>query len=159
MKATIREAEIKDVTQILGLIKELAVFEKEPDAVKISEAELTAEGFGKDPLFTCFVAEFNENIVGMALVYFRFSTWNGRNLHLEDLIVTQSMRGKGFGLALYKKVMEFAHENGVKRVDWVVLDWNVPAIKFYEKSGANIHKDWYLVQMDELGLQRFLKKE
>ncbi len=146
------------MNQVLELIRELAVFEKEPDAVEISVQDLIVGGFSEASLFSCFVAEGDRGIVGMALVYFRFSTWKGRTLHLEDLIVKESYRGKGVGIALYTKVLEYADQEKVKRVEWVVLDWNEGAIQFYENSGATLLKDWYLVQMDEDSLHTFLKK-
>lgn len=153
---SIRKATLEDMPQVLELIKELAVFEKEPDAVRITSEILIAEGFGEQPLFTCFVAVLENDIVGMALCYFRFSTWNGRTVHLEDLIVRETHRGLGIGMKLYTQVMEFAASHKVKRVEWVVLDWNTPAIHFYEKTGAKMLKDWYLVQLDEEGLSHFL---
>lgn len=157
MNTLIRNASPQDVAAILDLITELAVFEKEPNAVNISEQTLLDEGFGASPLFHCFVAEVDDVIVGIALTYFVFSTWQGRTLHLEDLIVTQSMRGKGIGLALYKKVMQFAKQEKVKQVKWIVLDWNKPAIDFYERTGATFHKDWYIVSMSDTRLRTFLE--
>ncbi len=143
---------------VLELIKELAAFEKEPDAVDTTVKTLEKEGFGENPLFYCFVAEVNGKIEGMALTYYRFSTWKGRTLHLEDLIVREEKRGTGLGNALYQQVIKFAQEQGLKRVEWVVLDWNQHAIDFYERSGANVLKDWYTVQMDEDGITRFVEK-
>lgn len=154
----VRHAIKNDMPQVLELIKELAIFEKEPDAVEVTVQDLEREGFGENPLFNCFVAELDEEIVGAALVYFRFSTWKGRTLHLEDLIVKEEKRGKGIGEALYKKVMQFAYNRGLKRVAWDVLDWNTGAIRFYERSGANIVKDWRVVHMDEKGLKNFIEK-
>lgn len=158
MENTIRKFKREDLPQILELIRELAAFEKEPDAVEVTVAELEREGLGENPLFTCFVAEENGKIEGMALVYFRFSTWKGRTVHLEDLIVRQEKRGTGLGGALYKKVIEYALEQGVKRCEWVVLEWNTPAIEFYERSGATVLTDWNTVQMDEESMKRFLEK-
>lgn len=157
MKVKIREANKEDMPAVLGLIKELAIFEKEPDAVEISVEVLEKEGFGENPLFRCFVAQKNELIVGAALVYFRFSTWKGRMLHLEDLIVKESERGNGIGEALYSKVMQFAFNLGLKRVAWEVLDWNQGAIRFYERSGAKLMKDWRVVHMDEKGLRNYIE--
>ncbi len=142
--------------QVLELINELAVFEKEPDAVIITAEDLVKDGFGKDPLCACFVAEMKGEIVGMALVYYRFSTWKGRAIHLEDLIVKENLRGSGIGKALYTKVIQYAAEKKVKRIEWAVLNWNVGAIKFYERSGANVMKDWYIAQMDEDGIKNYL---
>ncbi len=152
----VRDALKIDMPQVLELIKELAIFEKEPDAVEVTVHDLEAEGFGENPLFNCFVAEINEEIVGAALVYFRFSTWKGRTLHLEDLIVKEDKRGNGIGEALYKKVMQFAYDRGLKRVAWDVLDWNTGAIRFYERSGANVLKTWRVVHMDEMGLKNYM---
>jgi GNAT superfamily N-acetyltransferase len=152
----VREALKKDMPQVLELIKELAIFEKEPDAVEVTVQDLEREGFGDNPLFTCFVAELDDEIVGAALVYFRFSTWKGRTLHLEDLIVKEAKRGKGIGEALYKKVMQFAFDRGLKRVAWDVLDWNTGAIRFYERSGANVLSTWRVVHMDEKSLKNYI---
>lgn len=158
MEFKIRKATKADMTDVLELIKELAAFENEPDAVEMTVETLKKEGFGDNPLFTCFVAEVKGKIEGMALCYYRFSTWKGRTLHLEDLIVREEKRGTGLGNALYKKVITFAEEQGLKRVEWVVLDWNQHAIDFYARSGANILKDWYTVQMDTEGIKKFVEK-
>lgn len=153
----IRKAEKSDMPQVLELIRELAVFENEPDAVEISVEDLENEGLGAHPLFYCFVAEEDGEIVGMALFYYRFSTWKGRSLHLEDLIVKKEKRGKRIGEALYKKVMEFAFERGIKRVAWEVLDWNTDAIRFYEKTGAKIMDEWRLVHFTDENIEKYLK--
>ncbi|MBL4664002.1 MAG: GNAT family N-acetyltransferase [Flavobacteriaceae bacterium] len=158
MDLIIRKATAADMPQVLELIIELAVFEKEPNAVKVSVEELIEEGFGQDPQFTCFVAEVSGEVVGMALIYFRFSTWTGRTVHLEDLIVKESLRGKGIGDLLYAEVMKYSKKHGVRRVEWVVLNWNERAIKFYERSGAVMHKDWYLVEMPEEGVNAIVEK-
>ncbi|SDR76324.1 hypothetical protein SAMN04487764_0578 [Gillisia sp. Hel1_33_143] len=157
MEYNIRPAKKEDLPQILDLIKELAAFEKEPDAVEVDLNTLEEEGFGENPLFNCFVAEVENKIEGMALIYFRFSTWKGRTVHLEDLIVREHMRGTGLGSALYKKVIEFAVEKGVKRTEWVVLDWNKPAVEFYQRSGATVFDNWNTVQMDESAMKKFVK--
>ncbi|QCE40845.1 GNAT family N-acetyltransferase [Psychroserpens sp. NJDZ02] len=157
MDYTIRFAEKKDVSAILGLIQELAVFEKEPDAVIVTEADLLENGFGKQPLFTCFVAEKDNIIVAIALVYIRFSTWKGKTVHLEDLIVSNDYRGEGLGTLLLDEVIKYGYSLGVKRICWEVLDWNEPAIKFYESKGATLLKDWYLVQMDETSIKKYIE--
>src|SRR5690554_2684813 len=154
----IRQAVQKDMPQVLKLIKELALFENEPDEVEVTVEVLEKEGFGENPLFTCFVAEINDKIVGAALIYFRFSTWKGRTLHLEDLIVEESKRGQGIGEALYKQVMQFAFDRGLKRVAWDVLDWNTGAIRFYERSGAIVKEEWRVVHMNEKGLGDYIQK-
>lgn len=154
---TIRKAQREDMPQVLELIKELAAYENASGEVEIELKDLEKEGFDESN-FTCFVADVDGKIEGMALVYFRFSTWKGRTVHLEDLIVRASMRGTGLGGALYKKVVEFGHENGVKRVEWVVSEGNKNAIEFYENTGADIKKNWFTVHMDETGIQRNIKK-
>lgn len=151
----IRKGTPADMPAVLELIKELAVFEKEPDAVVVTAEELVRDGFGTTPLFHTFVAEQDNAIIGMALFYYRYSTWKGRTIHLEDLIVKEDKRGTGAGSALYKKVIKFAKNDGVRRVEWVVLNWNTHAIAFYERSGAAIIEDWRTVQMDEKGMTQF----
>lgn len=140
---------------VLGLIKELALFEKEPDAVVVTVDELVRDGFGDNPLFHTFVAEADGEIIAMALFYYRYSTWKGKTIHLEDLIVKEEKRGTGAGSALYKEVIKFAKAQGVRRVEWVVLNWNTHAIEFYERSGAAILQDWLTVQMNEEGITKF----
>lgn len=154
----IRKAAVSDMPAVLDLIQELAVYEKEPDAVKITIETLQKSGFGVSPLFTCFVASLEDTIVGTAICYNRFSTWEGKSLHLEDLIVTASQRGRGVGKQLYDRVMLYAKETGAQRVEWVVLDWNKSAIEFYKKTGAQFLKDWYLVQMDKSQLDSYVRK-
>jgi GNAT superfamily N-acetyltransferase len=145
----VRNGKIEDMPAVLRLITELAIFEKEPDAVEVTVADLERDGFGINPLFKCLVAEEKDEIIGMALFYYRFSTWKGKTIHLEDLIVKQNKRGTGAGKALYNKIIEIAKEEHIKRVEWNVLDWNTAAINFYEKTGAKILKDWRVVHMDE----------
>jgi GNAT superfamily N-acetyltransferase len=108
--------------------------------------------------FHCFVAEVNDEIVGMALVYDRYSTWKGPIIHLEDLIIEEKMRGSGLGTALLDEVVKYGHQLGVKRINWEVLDWNEPAIVFYEKKGAKVLRDWDVVQLDEKGIENYLNK-
>lgn len=154
----IRKGEKKDMKTVLELIQELATFEKEPNAVVVTVADLERDGFSENPLFQTFVAEVNDEIVGAALYYYRYSTWKGRTIHLEDLIVKEKMRGSGLGFALYSKIIEQGKIDSVRRIEWNVLDWNTPAIDFYKKSGAKILNDWLVAQMDENGIDEFLKK-
>lgn len=156
MEYIIREAVEADMSQVLGLTLELAVFEKEEDAVDITVDDLISDGFGAVKKFHCFVAEKQGVIVGSALVYPRYSTWKGTVLHLEDLIVTEHMRGSGLGTALLNKVVQYGHDLGVKRISWEVLDWNEAAIKFYESKGANVMRDWDVVQLNEEGMRTYL---
>lgn len=154
---TIRKGTKEDMQAVLDLIIELAVFEKEPDAVVVTKEDLIRDGFSANPLFHTFVAENNGEIVGVALYYYRYSTWKGKTIHLEDLVVKESQRGTGAGFALYSEIIKQGKIDNVRRIEWNVLDWNENAIKFYEKSGANILKDWYVVQMDEIGINNFIK--
>lgn len=158
MKYSIRDAQASDMAQVHNLIKELAVFEKEADAVEVTVDDLIRDGFGSNKLFHCYLAEVEGDVVGMALLYPRYSTWKGPIIHLEDLIVTGSMRGSGLGAALLTKVVEHGQQLGVKRISWEVLDWNDPAIAFYESKGANVLRDWNVVHLDEKGIQKFLNK-
>ncbi|MEO1012420.1 MAG: GNAT family N-acetyltransferase [Bacteroidota bacterium] len=157
MAFTIRTAEKKDIDRIWELIHELAVFEKEEDAVEVTPSDLLRDGFGVDKRFHCFVAETKEGIMGMALIFHRYSTWKGPIIHLEDLIVSKKARGSGLGSALLHRVVRYGSELGVKRINWEVLDWNEPAIRFYENNGAKVMRDWNVVQMDEKGIARFLE--
>ncbi|MEM0578451.1 GNAT family N-acetyltransferase [Flavobacterium polysaccharolyticum] len=154
----IRKGTATDMKGVLALIKELAIFEKEPEAVVISEEDLIRDGFGEKPLFSVFVAEKEQEIVGIALYYYRYSTWKGKTIHLEDLVVKESMRGTGLGSALYSAIIEQGKIDGVRRIEWNVLDWNTPAITFYENSGAKVLDDWKVVQMDQNGIDAFLEK-
>ena len=153
---TIRKATEKDMPFVLELIQELAIFEKEPDAVVVTVDDLVRDGFSEQPLFQCFVAEVENEIIGMALYYYRYSTWKGKTIHLEDLIVKESKRGTGAGFALYKEIIQQGKAENVRRIEWNVLDWNTPAIDFYEKSGAKVLGDWRVVHMDENGIKNFI---
>lgn len=157
MEYLIREARAVDMTQVLGLIEELAVFEKEDDAVEISVQDLINDGFGLEKKFQCFVADKQGVIVGLALVYPRYSTWKGTVIHLEDLIVTEQMRGSGLGTALLDRVVQYGNDLGVKRISWEVIDWNESAIGFYERKGANVMRDWDVVQLNEEGMRAYLQ--
>ncbi|MDC6383904.1 GNAT family N-acetyltransferase [Flagellimonas taeanensis] len=157
MEYAIRDARPDDMEQVLALVQELAHFEKEPNAVEITKEDLVKDGFGETKLFHCFVAETDEGIAGIALVYPRYSTWKGPAIHLEDLIVSKNMRGSGLGTALLDQVVRYGHGLGVKRICWEVLDWNEPAIEFYEKKGANVLRDWDVVQLDENGIKKYME--
>jgi GNAT superfamily N-acetyltransferase len=156
MDFTIRNATKDDMSAVLDLIIELAVFEEEPDAVEVTTESLIADGFGKNPVFKCFVAEVNDKVVGAAVVYNRFSTWKGKILHLEDLIVNQSMRGHGIGSALLDEVVKYGHSLGVKRINWEVISWNEGAIKLYERKGAKVLRDWNVVHLDENAIKNYI---
>ncbi|WP_411766356.1 N-acetyltransferase family protein [Winogradskyella sp. A3E31] len=151
-----RLATINDMPRVLELIQQLAEFEKEPDAVEVTLDMLRNDGFGEFPKFKCFVVEVNTTVEGLALVYPRYSTWKGTVLHLEDLIVNKEHRGKGLGTKLLDAVVKYGSDLGVKRISWEVLDWNESAIAFYEKKGANVMRDWDVVQLNEEGIKNYL---
>ena len=155
----IREATQEDAAAILRLIQELAVFEKEPEAVIVTQKDIELHGFGSAPLFQCLVAELEDIVVGMALYYPRYSTWKGPTFHLEDLIVTEEHKGKGIGTALYHSFIEKAYASEVNRIEWVVLDWNTPAVEFYKNSGATVLEDWNTVQMDREAMADYRKRK
>lgn len=153
----LRKGNPNDMQAVLDLIKELAVFEKEPHAVVVTVDDLIRDGFAENPLFHTFVAEVDNKIIGIALYYYRFSTWKGKTIHLEDLIVKEGKRGTGVGYALYSEIIRQGKRDNVRRIEWNVLDWNSPAIDFYKKSGAKILDDWLVAQMDEQGINQFLE--
>ncbi len=153
---TIRKGNPKDMEAVLGLIQELAIFENEPHAVLITTEDLIRDGFGQNPLFHVFVAEIEDEIVGIALYYYRYSTWKGKTIHLEDLVVKEKMRGSGIGFALYSEVIKEGKKDKVRRIEWNVLNWNTPAIDFYKNSGAEILDDWRVAQMDEKAISYFV---
>lgn len=138
----IRKGEKQDIPQALKLVTELAIYEKAPNDVEVTVEEMTEWGFGNDKQFDFFVAEENHQILGMALYYFKYSTWKGKCLFLEDIIVTESQRGKGIGQLLFETVVKVAKETKVRRMEWQVLDWNEPAIKFYAKYNSCLDGEW-----------------
>lgn len=138
----IRKAHSNDSEAIYELISELALFEKAPQEVANTIENIKLHGWGDRPVFHAWVAELQGKIVGMAICYIRYSTWKGPVLFLEDLIVTESCRGKGMGKALFETCAQFGRDSGYPRMNWQVLDWNQPAIDFYEKYGAQFDAEW-----------------
>lgn len=138
----IRKGEAADVPRILELIRELAAYERAADQVEVSEEELLQDGFGAQPVYGLFVAEMNGRIEGIALYYIKYSTWKGKCVFLEDLVVTEKLRGRGIGKLLFDQVVEVAGRMHARRLEWQVLDWNEPAIRFYEKLGAHLDPEW-----------------
>ena len=157
MSFIVRKGQKEDMKNVMRLINELAEFEKLPNEVEITESDLIKDGFSETPKFRTFVAEQNNEIIGTALFYERYSTWKGRIIHLEDLIVTEEKRGYGVGMALYKSILKYAYDLGAKRVVWDVLSWNKNAIDFYKSTGATILEDWQVVHMREDGLKNFIE--
>jgi GNAT superfamily N-acetyltransferase len=142
MQISIRTARPNDMSVVLNLIQELAVYEKAPNEVINTVENLIKDGFGDSKIFDCIVAENNLTIVGFALYFTGYSTWKGRTLYLEDILVTESFRGKGVGSSLFEAVVNEAKKRGVKRMDWQVLEWNEPAIQFYKKYKATLDSEW-----------------
>lgn len=138
----IRKAAAADMPAVLGLIKELAIYEKAPNEVIVTAEDLVRDGFGERPLFGCFVAEKNGVIVGISLYYWRYSTWKGKRLYLEDIIVTADLRGHGIGKLLFECTMQEAVDENCSGMMWQVLDWNEPALGFYKKYNATLSDEW-----------------
>ncbi|TKC06123.1 GNAT family N-acetyltransferase [Pedobacter frigoris] len=142
MSTTLRVAERKDCGRLLELVQELALYEKAPQEVTVKLEEFEDAGFGENPVWKAFVAEDENKIVGFALYYVRYSTWKGCRLYLEDFIVTESHRGKGIGKLLFDAIIQEAKDKGYNGMNWQVLDWNQPAINFYDKYAATYEADW-----------------
>jgi len=155
MPATIRTATPEDIPQILAFIRALAAYEREPDAVTATEADLLRDGFGPNPFYFCLIAETDGRPAGFAFYFFNYSTWMGRpGLYLEDLFVHPEFRGLGIGKALLQKVAAIAVEKNCPRLQLEVLDWNTPAIDFYSAMGAEFLDTWRNVRVSGDALQR-----
>ncbi len=150
----VRKGKKEDLPQVFALIQELALYEKAPDEVTNTVQLMEKDGFGPNPVFGFFVVEKEGNgpIIGTAIYYYRYSTWKGKRLYLEDYIITASERGKGAGKLLFEAVLAKSLEEGCTGMMWQVLDWNEPAIKFYKKYGASFEEEWVNchLQADEI---------
>ena len=142
MDILIRRAKKTDCVRLLELIQELAVYEKAPEEVTVTLAHFEESGFGKNPVWWAFVAEVSGVVVGMALYYIRYSTWKGQRMYLEDILVTETMRGKKIGSLLFDTLIQEAKDKKMIGMNWQVLDWNEPAINFYKKYDANFDPEW-----------------
>ena len=142
MNLTIRPAKAADCPSLLALINELAVYERAPEEVTVNLEHFVDAGFGENPVWKAFVAEVDNAIIGFALYYTRYSTWKGCRLYLEDFIVTEEFRGKGIGKILFEKVIEESKNGNYSGMVWQVLDWNQPAINFYNKYNAHLESGW-----------------
>lgn len=151
----IRKGTEADLPQVLGLVKELATYEKAPDEVEVTVEEMQNWGFGNDKIFEFFVAEYEQKIIGIALYYYKYSTWKGKCLFLEDIIVTESYRRYGLGSKLFNEVALVAKQKQVRRMEWQVLDWNEPAINFYKKYNAHLDGEWINGKLTHPQLQSF----
>lgn len=149
MKIHIRNAIAADMPEVWGLIKELAIYEQAPEQVVTTPEQMVSDGFGERPLFRCLVAETEDSkIVGIALYYFGYSTWKGKMLYLDDLVVSESYRRQNIGEKLLSQLMHIAKTENVQQMRWHVLDWNIPAIRFYEKIGAELDGEWITCKMN-----------
>lgn len=155
----IRPAQPADVPLILALVRELAEYEREPESVQMTEADLLRDGFGNDPAFECLIAEADGQPAGFALFFPIYSTWQGRSVHLEDLFVRPAFRGRGIGKALLTRVAAIAHERGCGRFQWDVLEWNQTAIDFYRSLGAVTLDDWRRMRVTGAALAALAQSE
>lgn len=142
MNIIIRRATASDCAAIMELVHELAVYERAPHEVTVNYDHFVESGFGKNPVWWAFVAEADGKVLGFALYYIRYSTWKGQRLYLEDILVTEPMRGKGIGGMLFEQIIEEAREKKFSGIMWQVLDWNEPAINFYKKYNASFDSEW-----------------
>jgi len=152
MNIQLRFAIAEDCPRLLELIHELAEYEKMPEEVTVTLAEFAAAGFGAQPVWKAFVAECEKGIIGFALFYTRYSTWKGCRLYLEDFIVTEAYRGQGVGKLIFERVMQEAKEKNYNGMTWQVLDWNAPAIHFYDKYSAHMESGWLNASFDKAQL-------
>ena len=148
MEFTIRQAVKEDCSRLMELVRELAVYEKAPEEVTVSLDHFIESGFGNKPVWWALVVEEDGRIEGFALYYVRYSTWKGQRMYLEDLIVTEKMRGKGLGKLLFDRLIDEAKEKKFSGVVWQVLDWNEPAINFYKKYNARFDGGWMNCAID-----------
>ncbi len=139
---TIRKATAADCPRMLELVRELALYERAPQEVTVTLDHFVESGFGANPVWWAFVAETDGDIKGFALYYIRYSTWKGQRMYLEDIIVTEAARGNSLGKMLMDALIAEAKEKGFKGIVWQVLDWNTPAINFYNKFGAGFDNGW-----------------
>ncbi|MCC9135830.1 GNAT family N-acetyltransferase [Pontibacter silvestris] len=155
MSVTVRKGTESDLPQVLALIQELAEFERAPNEVTNTLEDMQRDGFGENPIFSFFAAETAEGIVGIALYYTAYSTWKGKTLYLEDLVVTERLRRSGIGRKLFNAVAQEAKKTGMKRFRWQVLEWNEPAIAFYKKIGADLDGEWFNCTMTAQQIQDY----
>ena len=151
----IRKGFKEDLPAVLNLIKELAEYEKESNEVVVTLSDMERDGFGENPLFKFFVAEVGETIVGMALYFVKYSTWKGKCIYLDDIIVTQVYRRKGIGKLLFEAVVKVTVDLRARRLEWQVLDWNKPAIEFYKKYDAKFMNTWLSCRLTHEQLREY----
>ena len=155
----IRPGQRNDLPRVLELVKELAEYERAPHEVTNTLAAMEEDGFGPNPVYGFFVAEEENCIIGLSLYYWRYSTWKGKRLYLEDIIVTESERGKGIGKLLFDKTMEKALEEKCTGMMWQVLEWNEPAINFYKKYGSKLDSEWVNCHLEAAQIEALLRNK
>ncbi len=155
MNFSIRKGNKSDLPQVLKLIKELATYEKAPNEVTVSVSDMERDGFGENPIFNFFVAESDGIIIGISLYYIKYSTWKGKCVFLEDIIVTEEYRKYGIGKKLFNEVVKIAKQMQVKRMEWQVLEWNEPAINFYKKLNSHFDNEWVNCKLTDIELNNF----
>jgi GNAT superfamily N-acetyltransferase len=154
----IRQGQRDDIPRVLELVRELADFERAADQVTNTVEQMVADGFGENQVFGFFVAERNNYIVGLSLYYYRYSTWKGKRLYLEDIIVTEKFRGNGIGKLLFERTMLKTMEENCSGMVWQVLDWNEPSINFYRKYKAKLDSEWINCSLELEEIRILLKK-
>ena len=154
----IRSGVKPDLSRVLELIRELAEFERAPHEVINTVKQMEIDGFGEKPIYGFFVAEQDQRIIGISLYYWRYSTWKGKRLYLEDIIVTEQDRGKGAGKLLFDRTMQFALEENCTGMMWQVLEWNKPAIEFYKKYGAKLDDEWTNCNLERGQMEALVSK-
>ncbi|MFM7854088.1 MAG: N-acetyltransferase family protein [Flammeovirgaceae bacterium] len=154
---TVREGRKEDLPQVLELVKELAEYERALHQVSNTVEAMEKDGFGANPVFGFFVAENEGRVVGISLYYYRYSTWKGKRVYLEDIVVRQGVRGKGIGKQLFDRTMQFTLDSGCSGLVWQVLDWNKPAIDFYTKYNAAFDSEWINCSLESEQIRQLLK--
>jgi GNAT superfamily N-acetyltransferase len=155
----VRKGTKEDLPRVLELVKELALYERAPEQVSNTVAMMEADGFGPNPIYGLYVAERGGVIVGISVFYYRYSTWKGRRLYLEDIIVTEQERGNGIGKQLFEVTMKRALNDQCTGMMWQVLDWNEPAINFYKKYGATLDGEWVNCTLEADQIRQLLEKQ
>ncbi|HEX5002231.1 MAG TPA: GNAT family N-acetyltransferase [Bacteroidia bacterium] len=153
MDTLIRKGRKGDIPDVLQLIRELALFEKAPGEVTNTEADMLKDGFGEHPVFYLLVAETDGKVTGMAIYFMKYSTWKGKGIYLDDIVVNEQFRGNGIGAMLLDGVVKHAAALGAKQLHWQVLDWNEPAIRFYKKYNASFDGEWINCKLTESQIQ------
>lgn len=155
MNINIRKGEKKDLPQVLELVKELALYERAPQEVITTVVQMERDGFGDNAIYRFLVAEVEEKIIGIALYYTAYSTWKGKYIYLDDLIVTEKLRRSGAGKLLFDALLREAKREGANQLRWHVLEWNTPAINFYKKYNTVLDPEWVMGKLSKEQIENF----